>query len=760
MTTELYIHKYDLSIYKNDLEFGDDLPAVIGYLRVSSDMQVDEGHSLDAQLVFIREACQRRFADGFHLIFVADPGLSGTLFYRRKGRNERLYRPGLTVVTELIEQGIAQFLCCYKCDRLCRDLDIWLELEKNYLKKYGVEFFAAAEPVSNNDAASKFIADILMANADYAGATIREISQHGIDKRRADGYFFGQVCFGWRWQDERLVPPDHYVDIEPHPEEATIVNQMIDWYLSGRSKGWIAHQLEDRGIRAPRGNSNWDKSSIHKILVNPRHCGLIKDKDGKWVRGAHYKKRIIDEGTHQAIIDRDYRLDLSPTRACTEDALLRGIGRCGICGAGIRLISRTRGGAAYRCHGNSAHRPHASFGVSVRALDSWVTDRIGELVVSREFTGLVADEVETSLAAQEVDPVATEAKCLADLDAIDSERNHMTEMYKCGDLSTDEYDAILAEQECDRSAIAKRLADLKRQTHAGMGTQARLQNALRLLSQFPSVWAELDRDEKRGLVYNLIESLILQPKEGGIDVSLKLVVSSQVHYIGFARSVRPPCGKKEISLAVLRFANHLISGHSVQDAASECQIASSTAKTYISELIRFTESQNLKEALELAAPRIAALKDKLSKPIHRRPRLYDELTELEKQILDLLSQGYISYEVAQLLQIAPGAMNGRRIGIRVKLGAANIGEAIEIAVARELIPLRARRIRPPIGVNMQVLQLVLSGKTRKRVAEILEMKIENVHSRLEYMARKYGLKRTKDLVDLAAREGWVNNNEL
>jgi DNA invertase Pin-like site-specific DNA recombinase len=84
-------------------------PVAIGYTRVSTDRQTENGVSLAAQERAIRDECGRR---GWELAKVAtDAGLSG---------REMRKRPALLEALESLEAGEADALLAPKLDRLSR----------------------------------------------------------------------------------------------------------------------------------------------------------------------------------------------------------------------------------------------------------------------------------------------------------------------------------------------------------------------------------------------------------------------------------------------------------------------------------------------------------------------------------------------------------------------------------------------------------------------------------------------------------------
>jgi DNA invertase Pin-like site-specific DNA recombinase len=87
---------------------------VVGYVRVSTDRQSEEGFGLTIQ----REAvCRWARRAGHRLVAVhADEGVSGTL--------PAAARPGLTAALDMIRTGAADALVLAKLDRLARTLSV------------------------------------------------------------------------------------------------------------------------------------------------------------------------------------------------------------------------------------------------------------------------------------------------------------------------------------------------------------------------------------------------------------------------------------------------------------------------------------------------------------------------------------------------------------------------------------------------------------------------------------------------------------
>ena len=75
-------------------------------------------------------------------------------------------------------------------------------------------------------------------------------------------------------------------------EEAEIVKKIFQWYLDGKSIGWIVKTLQKRKISTKKGGV-WAKKTVSSILKNPIYCGYLK-----W-------EKYLNKGDHEPIIDVD-----------------------------------------------------------------------------------------------------------------------------------------------------------------------------------------------------------------------------------------------------------------------------------------------------------------------------------------------------------------------------------------------------------------------------------------------------------------------
>jgi hypothetical protein len=80
-----------------------------------------------------------------------------------------------------------------------------------------------------------------------------------------------RVPFGYRTDPER---PRDSAGLRVEGYEATIVRQMITWYLEREATlGSVARLLMEGGVLTPTGKDTWSRSAIRGILKNPAYVG-------------------------------------------------------------------------------------------------------------------------------------------------------------------------------------------------------------------------------------------------------------------------------------------------------------------------------------------------------------------------------------------------------------------------------------------------------------------------------------------------------
>lgn len=247
----------------------------IGYVRVSSEDQRDNGLGLEGQ-----EQAIRAFAisQGYTLVgVVADAAVSGA--------TNPLQRPGFQ---QIIEQAAdIDLLLVWKFDRLARDLVYAVATTDLLLRDYDIKLRSVTEPIDTDTPMGRMVFGILAGLAELERENIKARTLMGRKlKAQRGGFAGGRVPYGYRSVDKALV-----VD----PAEAEVVRLIFRLRESGLGVKRIAAELNEHGYRTRRGQ-RWSYSSVQVILQNPKYRGRVKyffEDEGI---------TIDTKGTHDSVI--------------------------------------------------------------------------------------------------------------------------------------------------------------------------------------------------------------------------------------------------------------------------------------------------------------------------------------------------------------------------------------------------------------------------------------------------------------------------
>ena len=216
----------------------------IGYIRVSTQGQVEDGVSLDAQ-----EAKVRSWADlnnAAEVVIFRDEGISGKRFDNR---------PGLRAALDAVGKGDA--LVVYSLSRLSRSTKDTLILSEILLKKEA-DLVSLSEKIDTTTAAGKMVFRLLAVLSEFERDQISDRTRFVMAHKRAcNEHCGGEIPYGSRLENGKLVPD---------AAEQEAVALMKDLHSAGFSLRQIAKELEVRGHLTRRGLKTWAPKVISRIL--------------------------------------------------------------------------------------------------------------------------------------------------------------------------------------------------------------------------------------------------------------------------------------------------------------------------------------------------------------------------------------------------------------------------------------------------------------------------------------------------------------
>jgi DNA invertase Pin-like site-specific DNA recombinase len=229
-------------------------PKVVGYLRVSTDRQAEEGHGLDVQRQAITKWAKE---SGYRLSgLVADEGISGS-----NGLDTRI---ALADALDLVRRREVTGIVVYRLDRLARDLVLQETLLAD-IRRMGGELFSTSAAEAGylgddpDDPSRTLIRQVLGAVSQYERSMISLRLRSGR-RRKAEkgGYAFGSPPFGLRSADGELTVDE---------DEQRTLARIRQLHEEGMSVRGIAVLLSDEGHRTKRGETTWHPTTVARALT-------------------------------------------------------------------------------------------------------------------------------------------------------------------------------------------------------------------------------------------------------------------------------------------------------------------------------------------------------------------------------------------------------------------------------------------------------------------------------------------------------------
>ena len=214
------------------------------YARVSTQMQVNDGMSLDAQERDLKRAAEHAGFTEFELL--REEGRSGKSI---KGR------PILKAALERLDRGDAAAIFVTRIDRLARSTQDFLTIVDS-AHKNGWRIVMLDLNLDTASYQGRFVVTIMSALAEMERAIIAERQKDVHRDRREKGKVWG-VDLGLKTK----VP-------------AEVRSQILEYRSLGMSYGKIAEKLNKENIPPTRG-AKWYASTIHSLVNNLKDKGPI-----------------------------------------------------------------------------------------------------------------------------------------------------------------------------------------------------------------------------------------------------------------------------------------------------------------------------------------------------------------------------------------------------------------------------------------------------------------------------------------------------
>ena len=266
-------------------------------------------------------------------------------------------RPALKRLLADIEGGKVNCIVVYKVDRLTRSIHDFFKILE-ILERFNVTFVAVTQQFNTTTSLGRLTLNMLLSFAQFERETISERTRDKMRAARRKGKFIGgNLVLGYD-----AAPKGGALVV--NKQEAEQVRTIFGLYLELGSLIPVVEELERRGLRMklwrtregrPHGGAKFTKTTLYNLLTNVVYTGRVKF-EGKLLKGEH--ERIIDDETFNQVQEQLKRMGRGGKKRLNKHGgLLKGLLRCGSCGAGMTHTYVRKKQTLYRYYVcNTAHQ--------------------------------------------------------------------------------------------------------------------------------------------------------------------------------------------------------------------------------------------------------------------------------------------------------------------------------------------------------------------------------------------------------------------
>ncbi len=217
----------------------------IGYLRVSTTDQAENGVSLDLQREKLEAMATVQDLDLVDVI--VDAGASA----------KTLNRPGMARLVDLVDAGDVGSVIVYKLDRLTRSVRDLGDLLERFDRR-GVSLVSVSESLDTGTAAGRLVLNVMASVAQWEREVIAERTREALQSKKARGERVGTVPFGYRLAADG-------VHVEEDADEQAVIATLRELRTAGYTLREIAAELNRQGSTTRRGSA-WRFQYVANVL--------------------------------------------------------------------------------------------------------------------------------------------------------------------------------------------------------------------------------------------------------------------------------------------------------------------------------------------------------------------------------------------------------------------------------------------------------------------------------------------------------------
>jgi site-specific DNA recombinase len=458
------------------------------YRRVSTDLQAEEGFSLEAQR-------QRLEA------YATSQGWSIVADYCDEGFSAKnTDRPQMQKLIADVKEKKFDVVLVYRLDRFVRSvLDLHELLQ--IMDKHDVRFKSATEVFDTTSATGRLFITMIATLAQWERETIAERVHMGMTKKSEQGQRNGAPApFGYDLIEGNLIVND----------ESKWVKYIFDRYNSIGGTN-IAKELNRKGIKTKKGEV-WSDYSVRYVIRNPIYKGMVRWNYETTAKG---KRTKTNEEITVEYMQKDFQPIISAEQFDHAQQLLKkrsvqafrsdnfypftGILKCGQCGypyAGAFRQMKNKIHRFYKCKGRFSLGICDSQAIAEDAIENEVLKRI------QMYDTLI--HVKDDVDKDDLNKQLTQ---------LNRRKERTEELYIDGDIRKDRYTKMMQSIKEEETKIINELSS------ASDNKDIRL-----ILKNILEYWHEFTFEEKKEAMQSLFKSITIKIVEKAVPKQKKVVI--------------------------------------------------------------------------------------------------------------------------------------------------------------------------------------------------------------------------------------------
>lgn len=214
----------------------------IGYVRVSTQKQVSEGLSIEAQIAKIQAWAMLNDYELVHVYI--DEGISGKNITNR---------PQLNKALSLLKKDMA--FVFYSLSRISRNV-IDTILIGEQIRKASADMVSLSEKIDTTGAAGRMVFNLLAVLNDFERDQVSERTKMVMSYLRENNKVYSPVPYGYDRVDKDLVI---------NPAEEKVIKYMLQLRKEGHGFRKIATRLNNESIKSKQGGQWYAKTVEHIV---------------------------------------------------------------------------------------------------------------------------------------------------------------------------------------------------------------------------------------------------------------------------------------------------------------------------------------------------------------------------------------------------------------------------------------------------------------------------------------------------------------